>query len=232
MSDAKLELIRKLLTQAEDPAVTDAEAEAFTAKAMQLMAEYGIDEAMIAAAEKRDSRVADLILDFRAPYARDKCSMAGSVAHALRCRPVVRRRGTQVSVHVFGMDADLACMEMLVTSLLVQASHELGRTPIPHGEHPAAFRRSWWHGYSAAIYHRLLEIEAEAVAQADATRGDGQPSAALVLANRDHEVELAMNEAYPTLKSAARRRLSGRGMGAGFESGQRADLSMSNQLTH
>ena len=45
---AMLDRIRKLLAQAEDDAVTPAEAEAFTAKAAELMARYGIDREMLA----------------------------------------------------------------------------------------------------------------------------------------------------------------------------------------
>lgn len=231
MSDAKLAVIRKLLAQAEDPGVTEAEAEAFTAKAEKLMAEYGIDEALIAA-ERNIHGVGDLVLDFTAPYARDKSSLVGGVAHAMRCRAVVRGAGQSRTVHVFGMDADLACVDMLVTSLLVQATHALGRTAIPAGEHVAAFRRSWWAGFSAAVYARLLEIQKQATEAADRRRAGDGPSTEIVLASRVHEVEAAMHEAYPRLRQQHRRRLSGRGMGAGYESGQQADLSMGNALTH
>ncbi len=43
--NAQLERIRKLLAKAEARGVTPAEAEAFTAKAAELMARYGIDRA-------------------------------------------------------------------------------------------------------------------------------------------------------------------------------------------
>lgn len=230
MSDAKLAVIRKLLAQAEDPGATQAEAEAFSAKAVKLMAEYGIDEALLAA-EWNLHGVGDLVLDFVAPYARDKTGLVGGVAHAMRCRAVVRGAGQRRSVHIFGMEADLACVDMLVTSLLVQATHALARTPIPSGEHVAAFRRSWWAGFNAAVYARLLAIQEQAAAEADQRRAPGAPSTEIVLADRVHEVEAAMHEAYPRLRQQSRRRLSGRGMGAGYESGQQADLSMGNALS-
>jgi len=48
-----LERVRKLLAKAEDDSVTPAEAEALTAKAAELMARYGIDRALLAAARPR-----------------------------------------------------------------------------------------------------------------------------------------------------------------------------------
>ena len=43
--------VRKLLALAEDPAATTHEAETYTAKAAQLIADYGIDQALLAAAD-------------------------------------------------------------------------------------------------------------------------------------------------------------------------------------
>jgi Protein of unknown function (DUF2786) len=48
-STTLLERVRKLLAQAEDSAVTAAEAEAFNAKAAELIARHGIDGAHLAA---------------------------------------------------------------------------------------------------------------------------------------------------------------------------------------
>jgi hypothetical protein len=48
MTDPVLARVRKLLAKAEDPC-TRAEAEAFTAKATELIAKYGVDRAMLAA---------------------------------------------------------------------------------------------------------------------------------------------------------------------------------------
>src|ERR1700753_123656 len=49
-----LERVRKLLAKAEDASVTPAEAEALTAKAAELMARYGIERALLAAARPED----------------------------------------------------------------------------------------------------------------------------------------------------------------------------------
>ena len=51
MSDPLLARVRKLLAKAEDPACTPAEAEAFTAKATELIAKYGVDQALLSLAD-------------------------------------------------------------------------------------------------------------------------------------------------------------------------------------
>ena len=223
LASPMLTKIRKLLTLAEDAAATPAEAEAFTAKATQLMSDYGIDQALLAHTTSERRVVQDKIIRFEAPYARDKCALASAIAHRSRCRTVMIQRGPAVSVHVFGMETDLVCVEILLTSLLLQGTRELSRTPIPWGEHPAAYRRSWWAGFSAAVSRRLTLVARESARAADDAAGG--MSVALVLADQVHEAESAMNAAYPQLGTLSRRRLSGGGSRDGYASGQRADLS-------
>ena len=69
MYDDKLARIRKLLAQAEDPAATAAEAEAFNAKAAELMARHGVDAALLAAADPGRGVGGDLTVELLAPYA-------------------------------------------------------------------------------------------------------------------------------------------------------------------
>lgn len=227
-SDATLIKVRKLLTLAENPAATPAEAEAFTAKATQLMADYGIDRALLAHATHERRVVEDRMIHFEAPYVRDKCALAAAIANQSRCKAVMIQRGSDVSLHVFGTETDLLCVEILLTSLLLQGTRELSRTPIPWGEHCAAYRRSWWAGFSAAIARRLAIAERQTVrAVDDAASG---MSVALVLADQSHEAESAMNAAYPRLGTVSRRNLSGGGSRAGYASGQRADLSRNDSV--
>ncbi|MEI2714004.1 MAG: DUF2786 domain-containing protein [Nocardioides sp.] len=70
--DNRLARIRKLLAQAEDPACTPAEAEAFTAKAADLMARYGIDEALLAQSDPGRDPMGDRVVDLLAPYGYEK----------------------------------------------------------------------------------------------------------------------------------------------------------------
>ncbi|MGC5332413.1 DUF2786 domain-containing protein [Micromonospora sp. DT62] len=218
MSDAMLSKVRKLLAQAEDPACTPAESAAFTAKATELIARYGVDRALLAARDPATDPVGDRVVEVVAPYARDKAGLLAAVADPLRCRCVRRQEGAGFAMHLFGFASDLERVELLFTSLLVQAAHGLAGAEVPAGAHVAAFRRSWLAGFAQVIGVRLRAAEAGAVAEA------GAPTVALVLADRSDRVRHRVAEVYPRLRTAAPRRLAGDGFGSGAEAGRRADL--------
>ncbi|WP_320067329.1 DUF2786 domain-containing protein [Micromonospora sp. RTGN7] len=221
MSEAMLAKVRKLLAKAEDPACTPEESAAFTAKATELIARYGVDRALLAARDPATDPVGDRVVEVIAPYARDKAGLLAAVADPLRCRCVRRRQGSGFAMHLFGFASDLERVDLLFTSLLVQAAHGLAGTAVPAHEHPAAFRRSWLAGFAQVVGGRLAEAEAGAVAEAAEA---GVPSVALVLADRSDRVQRRVAEAYPRLRSAAPRRLAGTGFGSGAAAGRRADL--------
>lgn len=230
---ARLSKIRKLLALAEDPGATPAETEAFTEKAMALMARHGIDEALLAQ-KSGTGRVKHRRLAMPSPYARDKATLAFGIAEASRCKAVMITTGRSIVVQVFGFEADLKHVETLFTSLLVQASHELGRAEIPDDDHPAAFRRSWWSGFATAVYTRLQEIhrKAEAEAAGDVARAETTgPSVELVLAHLADEIDDELAKEFPHVRKARRRRLSGTGHTEGFHSGQRVDLGTTAKVT-
>ena len=227
--DEILAKVRKILTKAEDPAATPHEAETYTAKAAELMAAYGIDRALLAAASPESDLVGDRIVLLDAPYALDKAGLLNAVALALRCRAVQRVRrgasGKQISMHLFGFDSDLFRVEVLYTSLLVQATTMLNRTTAPPYESLAAYRRSWLAGFTAAVAQRLAEAEMKAEADAEsADTTTATRSVSLVLADRSALVGRAVEAEYPHLQRGQARQLSGSGGGSGWVAGQRADL--------
>jgi hypothetical protein len=215
-TDSLLARVRKLLAMAEDPACTPAEAEAFTAKATDLIAKYGVDQALLAAADPTVDPVGDRMVTIIPPYARDKAGLLAAVAAPLRCRVVHLARQGVARSHLFGHAADLERVELLFTSLLVQAAHGLAAGDVPWGEHPAAFRRSWLAGYTQAIQTRLWAAEQSAATEA--------PGVELVLLDRTELVERRRDEIYPRLAKLGPRRLRGGGMAYGYRAGQRADL--------
>jgi hypothetical protein len=219
-----LERVRKLLAKAEDPGCTPEEAAALNDKAAELIARYGVDRALLAAASPGVDPVGDRVIHIDAPYALDKAGLLAAVAYALRCRSVRRKQwrtgGYVHSTHLFGCAADLERTELLYTSLLVQASYGLAAAHVPAWEPLATFRRSWLAGFTQAVQRRLEEAERRACAAADASG----PSMALVLADRTDRVARRVSEVYPRLARSARRHLIGSGMGDGYIAGQRADL--------
>ncbi|WP_158088580.1 DUF2786 domain-containing protein [Thermoactinospora rubra] len=214
--DRTLQRVRKLLAKAER---TDNEHEraTFMAAASALMARHGIEQAMLGGESARRAP-GDRIVTVGGPWAREKARLVCLVAQAVRCRPLLIGRGEGGQrVHVFGFGSDLERADMLATSLLLQMVSGLRAVRPPPGEpSPRAYRRSWLLGFADEV-HRLLR-EAEERAEAQAASG-----AALVLADRQAEVERAVARVYPRIRRSVPT-TSGTGYRDGVEAGRRADL--------
>lgn len=226
----RLGRIRKLLARAER-AGTPEEARACTDKAVELMARHGIDMALLGAAEPGADEIGATRVEVADPYSAGKARLLGWTASALRCRAVLHQLGggRVGAVTVFGFGSDRERVEMLFTSLLLQAGTQLVRErPARPGESVAAYRRSWLHGFAVQVHRRLVAAEQRAERRAGerAPDGDGGPGvrAALVLADRRSRVERAYAEAFPALGRSRRATLSGSGFTAGAAAGERADL--------
>jgi hypothetical protein len=225
MGADKLATVRKLLAKAEG-AATGAEAESYTAKAVELMARHGIDSALLATSGT-DDRIGPLRLPVGDPYSSGKARLLGWTAAALGCRWVIHpmSSGRVAAVTVFGHASDRERVELLYTSLLLQATSKLVRLrPRSSFESVAAYRRSWLYGFAAEVHRRLVAAERAAAEQATADESGAGPSVALVLAGRRQQVESAFAATYPRLAAARRPALSGTGYSAGAMAGAMADL--------
>lgn len=229
MASDKLDTVRKLLAKA-DGAATTHEAEAYTAKAVELMARHGIDAALLAEADPGSDEIGAQRVAVHDPYSAGKARLLAWTASALRCRAVLHeaRGGRVEAVTVFGFASDRERVEVLYTSLLLQAAGQLVRQRPRHPrESVAAYRRSWLHGFAVEVHRRLVEAEDRAAAGPSAEDGPpatGGPALALVLAGRSARVERAYAEAFPALGRARRSVLSGSGYAAGAAAGERARL--------
>lgn len=220
--DDVLGRVRSLLAKAES---TDypAEAEAFTAKAQQLMARHAIDAALLAerggthvgGAERRHLTLCD-------PYAKQQFLLVGLVAEANRCVAVYQPDTRTASL--FGARDDLEATELLTTSLLVQATAATLAARPPRrtaASTTAAFRRSFLAAYALRIGERLAEATAAAAREAsDATGRDVLP----VLARREEAAQQAAVDAFPTARRASVPMSSPEGTMAGVAAADRADL--------
>lgn len=225
-----LERVRKLLAQAEDPSVTVPEAEAFNAKAAELIARHGIDAAHLASTGRTRDAVEYRVIPVEQPYGRDKAQLLTSVADPLRCQTVHTHGPDRYVVRVYGFASDLERVELLYTSLLLQATRDLVHVrPDGWGESTAAYRRSWLAGFASAVYSRLLRAEQRASAEQPAT--ETGTSTALVLRDRCERVDTFVRTAHPRLRTMRRRSLSGSGRTDGYHSGSRADLG-ARQIGH
>lgn len=234
--------IRGLLVKAERTD-NEHEAEAFRAKAYELIAKYGIDEAELAMSNPGLNIVGDSRIEMHAPFAQDKVSLFMAIASSMGVKAVQRKEWREgkyyrasrsdrqvIFLHAFGTKGDLERAELLYTSLLLQQANELARHPAPSYldmQKKAAWRRSWLAGYSAKIAQRMREAEREAEAAkptvTNAETGETK-STALVLATKAEQVYRAMAEEYPNLQAGKARKLTGGGYGQGVAAGARANL--------
>ena len=152
---------------------------------------------------------------------------------AARC--CTRLGGGRVgAVTVFGFASDRERVEVLFTSLLLQAAGAARGERPPHpGESVAAYRRSWLHGFAVQVHRRLVDAErrAEQRAEQRAGSGAGPPAEARVRpVRRSCSPTAEARSSAPTPRRspcwAASRRsvLSGSGFAAGAAAGERADL--------
>jgi len=223
--------VRKLLAKAEAAGATPAEAEALTAKAAELMARYGIDRALLAAAQPDTDQPADRKVDIDNPWARVQAHLLCGLASALRCQAVILPRpGPGTRIHLFGFASDIERTDVLYTSLLVQMWQGLAAADAPAGVRSVrAWRRSWLLGFTSAVVARVRAAEQRAATQADQEHAGSGPGTALVLADRSRIIEAEIGRAYP-LTRKSRVTYSGNGYGAGYAQGQQADLG-SSRLT-
>jgi hypothetical protein len=221
-----LDRVRKLLAKAEADGVTPHEAEAFTAKAAELMARYGIDRALLGALHPETDSPADRVFDLDNPWAAVKGHLLAGLASALRCQCILLSRPDPGSrVHVFGYQSDLERADILFTSLLVQMARALAAEPMPAvGSRIKAWRRSWMLGYCTAVVARVRAAEETAAESAEAEAAPaGGASTALVLADRAMTVRRHAERSYPRTRKT-RVTYSGNGYQAGYREGQKADI--------
>jgi Protein of unknown function (DUF2786) len=174
-----LSRIRSLLAKAESTEFPE-EAEALSARAQQLMAAYSIDHALLAAETGQPESPGGRRIAVDNPYEDAKATLLQIVAQANRCRVVWSRELGLVTV--IGFPADVDAVELLFTSLLVQADAAMLRadgardgTGRPRAR-TRAFRQSFLLSYAIRIGERLSSAadaaEREAVAGQRAA-GDG-----------------------------------------------------------
>lgn len=171
-----LERVRALLAKAESTEFPE-EAEALTARAQGLMARHSIDEALVAVAAARQSGKARpgteasgrrLFVD--SPYEAAKAILLDVIAKANRCRAVWHKQLGLSSV--VGFPSDLNAVELLFTSLLVQATTAMlaagARQDAAGRSRTRSFRQSFLAAYAQRIGERLAEAAGEAERQAAA----------------------------------------------------------------
>jgi hypothetical protein len=215
-SDPVLQRVRALLAKAESTEF-EAEATALTAKAQEMITRHAIDAALLEGDSDQTDRPTLIRIPIDAPYADAKSFLLQTVADASRCRAVFVPRLSHSNV--VGLPADLVAVEVLFTSLLVQAQHaltEAGRRAGP-GARPRSqsFRSAFLLAYTQRIGERLDEINQHVFGAAEEDSARFLP----VLRSQRDAVEEFMSERFGELQTGGVR---GGYDSAGWASGRMA----------
>ncbi|TDB69448.1 MULTISPECIES: DUF2786 domain-containing protein, partial [unclassified Micromonospora] len=217
-----LDRVRALLAKAESTTFP-AEAEALTGKAQELIARHSLDRALVEATAERADRPGGVRLGTEAPYAGAKALLVQEVAAANRCESVWS--DDLGFATVLGFPADLAAVELLYTSLLVQATAAMLRG---RGERRGASRRtkaydeSFLHAFALRIGERLRAATEAADRQAAEVAG---PERLLpVLAARSDAVRERMTALFPGVTRSRLTVRDAEGWDSGTSAADRARL--------
>ncbi|CDP85283.1 MULTISPECIES: DUF2786 domain-containing protein [Mycolicibacterium] len=215
-TDAKaLSRVRGLLAKAEATKFPE-EAEALSAKAQELMSRYSLQHAIRDHEQGRAAEATARRIWIDSPYVSAKAALVQSVATANRCQMVCAEKLGFVAV--IGAECDLEFVELLATSLLVQANRAMlaaGRTTSGHTR-TRSFRQSFLLSYAARIGERLTATSTAVATEVD--RGTLLP----VLAARSQATEDLTNRLFP----ATIPRMMSPSNGAGWAAGRiAADLA-------
>ncbi|WP_028927340.1 DUF2786 domain-containing protein [Pseudonocardia acaciae] len=195
--------VRALLAKAESTDFPD-EADAFFAKAQELMSRYSLERAVLYARDDGaggGSRVRTggrrIWLDN--PYLSAKSMLVGTVASANHCRAVFD--SALGFVTVLGERTDVEIVEVLTTSLLVQAGRAMlaaGRQVDRRGQsRTKSFRQSFLVSFAQRIGERLASAAEQAEAEVTESIGDGRLLP--VLAAKEEAVQELVDELFPRL---------------------------------
>jgi hypothetical protein len=219
--------VRALLAKAESTDFEE-EAGALTAKAQELMTRHAIDQAMVVGAAVGEVPCGRRI-GVDDPYALGKANLLAAVARANRCRTIwMESYGFST---VFGFPGDLDIVDVLYTSLLVQAVRAMtaaGSVRDASGRsRTRSFRQSFLVSFSGRIGERLRAATAVATGEAEAQHGDALLP---VLAGRSAAVEDAFAAAFPDLVETSVRASNRAGWIAGRAAADLAHLGPEQQL--
>lgn len=166
--------VRGLLAKAESTTFPE-EAEALSAKAQELMSRHCLERIVVdsfdGAAGAHPAAARRLWLDN--PYVAAKALLVGAVAEANRCRTVLSEKLGFTTV--LGDEVDLEVVELLATSLLVQATRAMvsagSQTTRTGRSRTRSYRQSFLIAYATRIGERLITArDAGAAAVPDPAR--------------------------------------------------------------
>ena len=210
MSDDIIAKIQKLLAKAESTN-HEAEADAFFAKAQELMMNHAISEEVLkAAGKKMQDEMVEVSVTIKEgqPATKSRQWFLRRVAEAMNCRTLIFGRTN--TTHVFGYKSEAEFVQLLYMSVELQSRaavlRELKAAKREHAERhpyskfrPGVWRRTFIEAYLSRVGDRITAR----YVQADATHGTGT---SIVLRDRGKTAEEWMTSKYSVTNAKARRR--------------------------
>jgi hypothetical protein len=211
--------VQALLAKAESTPFAD-EADAFFAKAQELMTRYCIDEELARGKTVRGDKPLLRTFTIDEPYRTAKRTLLTGVASANDVRVIIGHSG---SITLAGFANDIDVTELLFASLLVHATREMhAAASQAEPTRLRAFRHAFFVAYGTRISNRLYEARREATAAAEV---ETSTSLVPLFAARESEVDAFLKEKFPRMRSARRTSVSDtQGVHAGIAAADRADL--------
>lgn len=197
MTEAKLDLIAKLLAKAES--TTPEEAEALTEHAERLIVKYGIEQAQIDERRGLQGQTQEQIVTermlFRGVYAKDLREIGIGVARGLGAvRPILADYPPIAGLLLVGHASDVSQVKTLTTSLQVQGTVAMRAWWLAHRHHyvdqregvKRRARSGFLRGFAVGAMSRIRESRRVIVDES----GTGTE---LVLASRRSRVDAAVD---------------------------------------
>jgi hypothetical protein len=228
--DAKaLKLIRALLAKAE-ATTFEAEAEAFTAKAQEMMTRYSIDAAVLASAAKGHGSAIGIEsrrVHIDNPYADEKATFLSIISDVNGARCIWSPSAGFATI--MGFPVDLHLTDLLFTSLLVQATKASAEaTSLDRRQRTPSYRRAFLIAYAIRIGERLEAAKRHMSAEAEHDYGD---SLLPILADRQSAVDAAYEDAFPNSTPMRSRSLDAGGYHAGRAAADRAQIGTGEAIS-
>ncbi|MGW0329853.1 DUF2786 domain-containing protein [Nocardia sp. NPDC003183] len=206
--------VRGLLAKAESTSFAE-EAETLSAKAQELMTKYAIDRALLDTQRTDPDLPAARRIWLETPYTDAKALLIDMVTRANRCRAIFVADWGFVTI--VGDDPDLDAVEILSTSLLVQATRTMIDNATTEESRSRHYRKAYLTAYATRVGERLAEAARATIADSP------DPTHLLpVLATHRQRVDKAFATYFPTARTRGITIRSAECWTAGTEAADRA----------
>jgi hypothetical protein len=225
-----IDKVQKLLNLAEDKGASPEEAEAFAAKAEELMIRHAIDAAML---QELGGKKTDVIVQkrigFGGIFSTADRSLANRVGEAFGFKVLQSKAGPKHYAIWVGFESETRDAEILVASLLIQSRRALEpqatmwRARGCDKQELYVLRRSFIDAFGSAAAKRVAESRRQITAEV----ADKDNRLLPVLASREQLVQAEYEAMFPNVRPgrAVSRRYSYAGAVAGAEAGAKADIN-------